>query len=132
MPGATGEMHVHGLQALNKTFKNAPKETRRKVNAEYRTVAEPVRHAAEAKAVTEIRNIGEPWSRMRVGVTQKVVYVAPKQKGRGLKKRPNLAYLLAVRAMEPALQENRHRIERDFERMLDRLVDGWDNDGPQD
>jgi hypothetical protein len=34
------------------------------------------------------------------------------------------------RAMDPALEQNRHRIEQDFARMLDRLVSKWDHDGP--
>ena len=32
--------------------------------------------------------------------------------------------------MEPALEQNRHRIEGDFDEMLDRLVRKWDHDGP--
>ena len=122
---------VRGLQKLNRTFKHAPKETRAKIRQEYRTVAEPVQRAAERLAVSELARIGPVWSRMRVGITQRLVYVAPKARGaRGRgdsRRRPRFGDLLMERAMEPALDENRHRIEHDFSRMLDRLVDGWDS-----
>ena len=64
---------------------------------------------------------------MRTGVTQTLVYVAPRKRGvktRGSdpRRRPNLGTLLADRALEPALRQHEHRIEADFDRMLGRLV----------
>ena len=70
---------------------------------------------------------------MRTGITTRLVYVAPVQrgvKGRGRGQRPKFGTLLMDRAMEPALEQNQHRIEADFDQMLDRLVHKWDNDGP--
>lgn len=126
---------VRGLRELNRTFKHAPKDVRREIRDGYRTVAEPVRSTAATLAVSSIRRIGPNWSQMRTGVTQKLVYVAPKKRGvktRGPdpRRRPNLGTLLAERALEPALEQNRHRIEADFDRMLGRLCHDWDNDGP--
>lgn len=62
---------------------------------------------------------------MRVGVTRTLVYVAPKQRGArfGPRKRPNLAGLLATRAMEPALDINRPLVERQLEGLLDTVAD---------
>lgn len=132
-----GALAVRGLRELNRTFKHAPKDVQRGIRDEYRTVAEPVRSTAATLAVSEIRRMPRslPWSEMRTGVTQKLVYVAPKKRGvktRGAdpRRRPNLGNLLAERALEPALERNQHRIEEDFDRMLDRLVDKWDRDGP--
>lgn len=51
------------------------------------------------------------WAGMRIGVTRKLVYVAPKKRGvktRGgsSRSRSNLADLLKERAMQPALDRN--------------------------
>ena len=76
-------LRVENLEALSKTFKHAPKDVRLAYRAKLRTVGEPVRSAAESLAVTRIRNLGagDPWARFRLGITQKLVYVAPRQKG---------------------------------------------------
>ena len=118
-----------GFRELNRTFKHAPKDVRREIRDEYRTVAEPVRSTASTLAVSSdppdavLAQVGE----FRTGVTQTMVYVAPKKrgvKGRGSdpRRRPNLGNLLAERALEPALEQHEHRIEADFDRMLGRLV----------
>jgi hypothetical protein len=126
---------VHNLAQLNRTFNKAPKDIKRAYRAELRTVAEPVRSTWETLAVSSIRRIGPKWSRARIGPTVNLVYVAPrlrgiKGRGRHPRRRPNLADLLMARAAEPALAQNQHRIEADFERMLDRLVNRWDSEGP--
>ena len=68
---------------------------------------------------------------MRTGVTQPMVYVAPRQRGVKTRgddpaARPNFGNLLADPRNEPALAQHEHRIEADFDRMLDRLVPDWD------
>ena len=126
-----GTVAVEGLRELTRTFNQAPKDVKKAYRAELRSVARPVQATAEGLALSEVRNIGPAWSQFRIGVTQKLVYVAPKQKSRrGRRSRPNLARLLADRVTGPALEKNRHRIEHDFDRMLDRLVTKWDHDGP--
>ena len=125
-----------GLRELNRTFKHAPKDIRREIRDEYRTVAEPVRSTAATLAVSSIRRIGpelvadanrcHPNTRLCRTRRNAVSKAAAPIRGR----RPNLGTLLAERALEPALEQNRHRIEADFDRMLDRLVTKWDHDGP--
>ena len=129
-----GALVVHNLAALSKTFKNAPKDVRLAYRRELRTIAKPVQAAAESLAATKIHNLatGSPWAKFRIGITQRLVYVAPKQKGargRSGKQRSNFAYLLSTRAMEPALEQNEARIRREFEQLLDRLTREW-NRGP--
>lgn len=128
---------VHGLKELTRTFNNAPKDVKREYRKELRSVGEPVRVTAETLAISRIRRMFDSpqWARMRTGVTTRLVYVAPRQKGargRGGQslRRPNLSTLLMDRAMQPALEQNRSRIELDFDVMLDRLVRRWDADGP--
>jgi hypothetical protein len=126
---------VRGLTELTRTFNHAPADVNLAYRSELGDVAEPVRLTAESLATSSIRRIGPVWSQMRTGITTRLVYVAPKQRGsrgRGSlgKKRPNLGTLLSERALQPALDRSRSRVEAGFDRMLDRLVNRWDHDGP--
>lgn len=126
---------VRGLKELTRTFSRAPSDVKRAYRAELRTVGEPVRFTAEQLAVSTIRRMTPAWSKMRTGVTTRLVYVAPRErglKGRGDApgRRPKFGTLLMDRAMQPALDRNRPRVETDFDQMLDRLVTKWDHDGP--
>jgi hypothetical protein len=85
---------VEGLTDLQRAFKAADVSVQRELRKALRLAAEPVRADAERLAVAGIPRIGTPWSRMRVGVTNREVYLAPKergQKGRDQRlRRPNL------------------------------------------
>ncbi len=114
-------IRVKGLTGLNRALAQADRNVRLGIRAEYRTVAEPVRADAETLSLANIRNVGVPWSRMRIGITQRAVYVVPKQRGaRGRgnrRRRPNLAGLMYPQ-MQKALDINAPGIERDFNEML--------------
>ena len=129
-----GGSAISGLNELNRTFQDAPKDVRLAYREELRTVGLPVQQTAQRLAVERIRKIGPHWSRFRVGVTQTLVYVAPRMRGvknRGDRRaRPNLGTRLAEEVTNPALEQNQHRIEQDFDDMLDRLVTMWDHEGP--
>jgi hypothetical protein len=58
---------------------------------------------------------------MRIGVTSKGAYVAPKTRRRGGSPRPNLATNLMNQAMLPALDDSADEVVARLERMLDRL-----------
>lgn len=122
---------VSGLRELNAAFAHSDKESRLGVRRVQRDLAEPVKLGAETLAVVRIRNIGMRWSRMRIGVTRTLIYVAPRQRGarNGPRHRPNLAPLLMDRAMEPALEARRPQLEADTERMLDRIADEFNKGG---
>lgn len=106
----------------------ADRDVKREFKKTLKAVAEPVRSRAETLARDNIRNIGDRWSGMRIGATQTVVYVAPKQRGGkgGPLARPNLAALLMDRAMQPALDENESVIEGAVEVMFDRIAIDWE------
>ena len=120
MPGA---VEVRGLRELDRAFLEVSKDVRTGMRKELREVAEPVRSAAEELAAGGIRNIGDRWSRMRVGVTSKMVYVAPKARRRGGSPRKNLAVLLLTRALEPALAQHQEEVVHRIEGWLDGLID---------
>jgi len=121
---------VYGLSDLQAAFKDADRQLRLGIRAELRQIAEPVAREAEQLALDSIRRMprSPKWSKMRIGVTRNLVYVAPRQKGthgRGPRRRPNLADLLLDRAMEPALERNTPGIERHFDQLLDQVADGF-------
>ena len=124
-------IEVKGLRELNKAFALLDKNTAREIRAGLRTAAEPVRSGAELRAASEITNIGPTWSRMKVGVTTRVVYVAPRARGTRIRqrKRKNLAGLLMDRAMLPALEANVGRVENAAGRVLDDLGHQWEHVG---
>ena len=119
-------IRVKGLADLNRALAQADRNVRLGIRAEYRKVAEPVRSDAESLALANISHIGVPWSRMRIGVTQRSVYVVPKQrstKGRSRsRRRPNLA-LLMYPQMQKALDRNADKVERSFNEMLFGVAD---------
>lgn len=117
-----GAVRVRGLAELNRAFKSYDADLHRELRAELRTVAEPVKRSAQQNAVASIRNIGDHWSRMKIGVTTSLVYVAPFSRRRGGSPRPNLAPQLQA-AMDQALDENQGEIAAGLDAMLTRVGD---------
>lgn len=121
---------IKGQQQLIRAFRVADKATARALRDEFRQVAEPIRADAEGLAAETIPRIGPRWSRMRVGVTTRVVYVAPRERAvrnyDDPRARPKFADLMMGRAMEPALDRNRDRVEQAAERALDHIADIWE------
>lgn len=117
---------VKGMADLQRALKTADRDVRVGIQAEYRRVAEPIRSSAEVLAETRIRNIGPKWGKTRTGITQKLLYVAPKERGikRGDNpaKRPRFAKLLMTRAFDPALDQNAQNVRRDFDQMLETVA----------
>lgn len=127
----TGVVRVKGLAELEKAFKLAGPASNRELRKALRMVAEPVRRDAEALARANIRRIGVPWSQMRAGVTQKMIYVAPKQRGVKSRtdrrfRRPNLFDLLMGRSLEPALDRNIGLVEASVEEALAVVGREWE------
>jgi len=123
-------IRVEGLRELQRAFKRADGTLQKDFRTSLRVAAEPVRASAEQLAVEKIRRIGVPWSRMRVGITQREVYVAPVkrgQKGRDQRlRRPNLFDLLMGRSLEPALDQNIGKVEANVEKVLETVGRDWE------
>jgi len=117
----TSTVRVQGLKELQRDLKKMRSDLGKELKAELRSVAEPVRQTAEQLAVANLPNIGPAWSRMRIGITTSVVYVAPRTRRKAGSPRPNLAQLLMDKSMQPALDQHEAGIESALEVMLDRL-----------
>lgn len=115
-------IRVQGLQELSRAFGRISADLRAEVRSELAAAGEPVRARGESLARSDIRNIGDRWSQMRIGVTSSLVYVAPKARRRRGSPRPNLAPLLMDKALQPALDQSAPEIVAHMDAMLGRLA----------
>lgn len=124
----TGAVKVEGLRELQRAFARADRKMSRELRKELRTAAKPVSEEAERLAVSEIKNMTEDWSMMRIGVTRKEIYVVPQLRGTKSRqrKRPNLKDLLLDRAMEPALEREREHVVERIQHVLDTVASEWE------
>lgn len=129
MPIQQRTLVLKGYTDLQKAWAVADKETSKELRAALRDAAEPVQADAQALAFHTIDNMTLSWSRMKIGVTRRSVYVAPKQRETRVKsrKRPKLADLLAARAMQPALNRNIHKVEAQVDQALATVGRKWEN-----
>lgn len=107
---AASQIRVKGATELEAAFLGLRREVVAELRPALREIAQPVRELAAEKALASIPNIGARWARMRVGVTAKVVYIAPASRRSGGSPRKNLGPLLMDRAMQPALDESQDAI----------------------
>lgn len=116
------ELAVSGLAELVRAFDVLEGKTKSEVRVALVKAGEPVRSAAEHYAVDNIRNIGDTWSKMRLGITPNMVYIAPAQRSRRKgSKRKNLALLLLDRSMWPAAAKHEHEVLAGIEHAIDHL-----------
>lgn len=120
-------VRVEGLRDLDRAFARFGKAEKKMLRGRLAAAAEPVRDRAQDLAGSEIRNIGPDWQEMKVGVTTKLVYVAPaRRRGRNANlARPNFAPLLMSRALSPALEQNKDEVVGLIDDMLGELGEAW-------
>lgn len=126
------KVRVEGLAELQRAFAVANKVLATELRKGLRDSAEPVRSEAEILAGSQIRNMGPPaegaqdWRRMRVGVTRTSVYVAPRARSTGRRKRRNLFALMTGRSLEPALDANVNEVTERLDDVLGTVGRAWD------
>ena len=116
---------------MSRAFGRINKEFSKDLRKQLKLAAEPVRADASRLAGMQVRNLGEgdPWTGMRTGGGIKLVYIAPKQKGRASRsdprrRRPNLAPHI-LKAMQDALVRNADEVARRANRALDEMERDW-------
>lgn len=119
-------VRVSGLRELQRAFALYSDEEKKALRARLAEVAEPVRARAQDLAGGDITNITDDWSEMRIGVTNKSAYVAPKHRRTSVasRARPNLAPLLLDAEMT-GLEETQPAVVAGLEAMLGDLGDLW-------
>ena len=120
-----------GFPELSRAFGRINKQFSKDLRKQLKLAAEPVRADASRLSGMQVRNLGEgdPWTGMRTGGGIKLVYVAPKQKGRASRsdprrRRPNLAPHI-LKAMQDALVRNADEVARRANRALDEMERDW-------
>lgn len=113
---------MKGYRELSKTFKAMGKDVQKEVTKRLKEVGEPARRTAEQLAGENLSRLGD-WSQMRLGVTSKMVYIAPRQRSKRIaSKRPKLAVELLTKAMFPAIDEHEAEIMSALDDTLDELT----------
>lgn len=134
MPGAVTfneeTLVVDGLAGLQRAFRRAGKEIHKDLRSTLQDAADPVAFGAQVLALTRISHMTSSWSEFRIGVTQREVYVVPKQRGVKArrdhrKRRPKFGDLLLDKAMEPSLKANLPRVEDNVNKMLVEFAHKW-------
>jgi hypothetical protein len=122
---------VIGIDELEDSFERCGTFMDKELKAKLVSYAGPVRRTAQTMAVAEIPKIGLLWSRMRTGATQKMVYVAPVQRGTRVpsRRRPKLAPKLMNEAMVPALNIHREEIVGKVDGLLARMEREYERNG---
>lgn len=116
---------IEGLSELQRDLRKYNTDLKKELKTTLAAAAEPIRVRAQSLAAASISHIGPTWQQMRIGVITSGVYLAPKTRGKGGSKRPNLAGLLMDDAMQPAVDSGADAVMAALEVMLDAL--GSDN-----
>jgi hypothetical protein len=108
----------------------ANREVAKDVRTAIEQAGEPIRAEAFHRARSEISGMARsrvPWWSMRTGVMRNTIgYIVPAQRthGRGPRRRPNLATLLAEKEAI-ALEHNRDRVLDEFNDALGEVAKAW-------
>lgn len=124
---ATGaRVGVSGLKELHRDLLKMADQIDDDLRDGLREAADPVKEAAQSKALSEITNMPPTpdWAEMRIGVTRAAatVYMVPAHRRSRGSGRSNLANLLMERAMDPALEEKAGEVEEGVGRIFDKLA----------
>lgn len=123
---------IEGYTELLRAFEVAGNEMTKDLREGMRSAALPVASTAEQLGRSEISGLRRgniDWSSMRIGVTRKSVYVAPRRRRSVGSPRRNLAELLLGRAMEPALEQNIHKVVQEAEDAIRDMSRAWERVG---
>lgn len=112
----SGTVDVQGLAEFQAAMRELEVGITKQLHEGLKHVSEPVAETSHDLADSNISGMKRrkevDWSEFRIGQTPGMTYVAPQiHRGRTKRKRPNLATLLVVKAMEPAAVEQHDRVE---------------------
>lgn len=127
---ATQAVRIEGLRELDRAFKLYGRGLEKGVREALEAGAEVVRPDAQSLSGLVLKPaVNVDWSLMRVGVTKHTSYVAPTRKPRNPNPRrrrgQKFVDRMLGRALEPALERNISRVEREFGDALDDLGRMW-------
>lgn len=118
---------ISGLTEMIRAFDRAVPAQKAYFREALRKVAVPVSRDISRLATEHISRLGKRGARMRIGITTRLVYVAPAYRGvrpGSPLARPNFAPLMGAQ-MEEALREDHALVERELERVFSRVERKW-------
>jgi hypothetical protein len=118
---ATGAVRIEGLPELKRAAKAASAATVKEVNAALKQAAVPVQTTAQRLATG--LDAGPKWSRMRIGVSMRKVYVVAAARRTSGTPRPNFGGRILTGAMAPALAQNETETMLLMGKALDKIAD---------
>jgi hypothetical protein len=125
-------IRIEGLRELERAFRLYGRGLEKGLREAMEAGAEVVRPDAQSLTRSVLKPaVNVDWSLMRVGVTRRVAYVAPVQRGNRSRRPSSRARgekfkrRVIERALEPALDRNVSRVEREFDDALDDLARMW-------
>ena len=127
-------VRIEGLRELERAFKLYGRGLEKGLREVLEASAEVVRPDAQLltrSALKPPKEGGADWTQMRVGVTRRMGYVAPVERGNRSRRPSSRARgakfkaRVLGRALEPALQNNKPRVEREFKDALVDLARMW-------
>lgn len=122
--------NVERLQVVTRALEQVDADLKREGHAELVALGQLVERDAEVLARATIPKVTRRWAEMRTGITPRVVYVVPQQKGtrgRNPRHRPNFAPLLKKRAMVPALDRKRPEVIRRYKALTARVCKAFNH-----
>jgi len=120
--GAVGEVRIEGLQELQRALRKINKDVAGEVRDALRKAGEPVRATAESYAFGSIRNIGNIWGEMRLGVAARGAYIVPATRRSEGSPRKAFGPLLLDKAMLPALERHQAGVLNEVTEAFDSLA----------
>jgi hypothetical protein len=117
-------VQVEGYRELMRSFALISDELKLGLRYKLAEAASPAGARAAQYAYDRIRNMGERWSRMKIGVSATAVYLAPASRRRRGSPRPNLGPLLLKESMLPAATEQMPVVRENLDAWLTELGEG--------
>lgn len=129
-------VRVTGLRELTRAFAVANREFGRDLRTAIEQAGEPIRQEASSLAHTRISGMARsrvPWWTMRAGVTRGTIgYIVPQQRGNMSRTRftprgraDAFKREMMEKALQPALDANRHRVFEEFDDALTETLKAW-------
>lgn len=125
-------VRITGLRELERAFKLYGRGLEKGLREAMEAGAEVVRPDAVSLTRSSLKPaVNVDWSLMRVGVARRIAYVAPVQRGNRSRRPSSRARgakfkdLVIERALQPALDANVQKVEREFSDALDDLARMW-------
>ncbi len=133
---SSNTIYIKGYQNVLRSYAKVGKAANKNIRKRLKLAIEPVRAKAQELGPRNIRNLRpsptasnrSDWAAVRMGVTQRFVYIAPVERGRTTnehRRRPNFKALELGKGYEPALAIEKQEVIDRFGGIFDDIQHAW-------